>query len=93
MNIRKLLYLNLVHKHIGWFDNKDNAPGILTSTLASDAQVINGVCTEGLGSQLEASFATLAGLIIGFIYCWQIFVVCLVCVSFMICASNMNIQF
>ena len=70
LNIRKVLYGNLMKKNIGWFDEKDNAPGILTSTLAQDAQVINGVCTEGLAAQMESGFAILTGVIIGFVYCW-----------------------
>jgi ABC-type multidrug transport system fused ATPase/permease subunit len=37
MNVRHALYQAIVKKDIGWFDRRDNAPGILTSTLASEA--------------------------------------------------------
>lgn len=36
-HIRRALYSSLLKKSIGWFDDRDNAPGILTSVLASDA--------------------------------------------------------
>jgi hypothetical protein len=36
-NIRKTLYRKILEKHQGWFDQKENAPGILTTTLSSDA--------------------------------------------------------
>lgn len=36
-NIRKVLYGKIIEKNQGWFDLRENAPGILTSTLASDA--------------------------------------------------------
>ena len=36
-NIRKTLYRKILEKHQGWFDQKENAPGILTGTLSSDA--------------------------------------------------------
>ncbi len=36
-NIRKILYKRIMEKHQGWFDERDNAPGVLTSTLSSDA--------------------------------------------------------
>jgi len=36
MNIRSTLYGSLLKKHLGWFDKRDNAPGVLTSVLASD---------------------------------------------------------
>jgi ATP-binding cassette subfamily B (MDR/TAP) protein 1 len=36
-NIRISLYKSIVTKHLGWLDVRDNAPGILTTTLSSDA--------------------------------------------------------
>jgi ATP-binding cassette subfamily B (MDR/TAP) protein 1 len=36
-NVRNALYRNVMQKHLGWFDDRDNAPGVLTSTLSSDA--------------------------------------------------------
>ena len=37
LNIRRTLYRRIIEKHQGWFDERDNAPGVLTSTLSSDA--------------------------------------------------------
>jgi ABC-type multidrug transport system fused ATPase/permease subunit len=37
LNIRDKLYAALLKKNIGWFDARENAPGVLTSVLASDA--------------------------------------------------------
>lgn len=78
---------------MGWFDDKDNAPGILSATMASDAQTVNGVSAEGLASSLEGGFAILVGVVIGFAYNWQISLVCLGCVPFMVFANIMNIKF
>ena len=78
---------------MGWFDDKNNSPGVLSATMASDAQTVNGVSAEGLASTLEAGFATLVGVVIGFIYNWEISLVCLACVPFMILGSIMNIKF
>lgn len=36
-NIRHKLYNSLLRKHIGWFDNKDNAPGQLAAIISSEA--------------------------------------------------------
>ena len=47
-NLRRRLYESIISKHMGWFDDRENAPGILSSTLSSDAQIINGASTEGL---------------------------------------------
>lgn len=35
---------------MGWFDEKDNAPGQLSTVLSSDASIINGVSAEGMAS-------------------------------------------
>ena len=42
-NMRKILYNSFLEKHIGWFDNRAHSPGILTTVLASDVQILNGV--------------------------------------------------
>jgi hypothetical protein len=40
-------------KNIGWFDLRENSTGILSSTMASDTAVINGVGGESLGPQIQ----------------------------------------
>lgn len=68
--IRQDLYMLIIRKNIGWFDDKENGVSVLTSAMAQDTSIINGVSTESLGPQLEGSFALIIGLIIGFIACW-----------------------
>jgi ATP-binding cassette subfamily B (MDR/TAP) protein 1 len=70
LKIRRMLYSNILEKNIGWFDEKENAPGQLSTVLASDAQIINGVSAEGLASQLEATCALLFGITLGFVFSW-----------------------
>lgn len=79
-NIRRKLYRKILEKNQGWFDERENAPGILTTTLSSDAQIINGVSTEGLGSILEAVCAVIIGVAIGFIFSWRMSVLC-ICIA------------
>lgn len=47
--IRKLLYNTVMRKNIGWFDLKENGVSVLTSAMAQDTSIINGVSTESLG--------------------------------------------
>lgn len=75
---------------MGFFDDKENAPGVISASMASDAQVINGVSAEGLATSLEAGFATLIGIVVGFIYNWRISLVCLACTPFMIIGGIYN---
>lgn len=36
LNMRSKLYQSIIKREIGWFDDRENAPGVLTSTLASE---------------------------------------------------------
>jgi len=49
LKIREVLYINILTKHMGWFDERDNSSGVLTSTLAADASLIQGASSESLG--------------------------------------------
>jgi ABC-type multidrug transport system fused ATPase/permease subunit len=93
IKIRKQLYQSIITKNIGWFDDKDNAPGVLSATMASDTQTINGVSSEGLASQLEAACSMLVSIGIGLGYCWQVALVCFGCVPFLIFGTIMNVKF
>ena len=68
--IRERLYDSFLRKHIGWFDDRDNSPGVLTGILSSEVQLLNGVSNEGVAVILEANFAIITGLTIAFYYCW-----------------------
>jgi ATP-binding cassette, subfamily B (MDR/TAP), member 1 len=37
MKIRKQLYKSILSKHMGWFDDKNNSSGVLSTIMASDA--------------------------------------------------------
>ena len=76
-NIRRTLYRKIIEKHQGWFDLREHAPGVLTSNLSGEAQVINGASTEGLGSILEAACALLTGIFLGFYFTWRMSVLCI----------------
>jgi len=93
MKIRRQLYSKILSKHMGWFDEKENTPGVLSTTMASDAQTINGVSAEGLATTLEGAFAILTGIVIGFAYNWKMSTVCILCVPFIVLATIMNVKF
>ncbi|TSK34721.1 Multidrug resistance protein 1B [Bagarius yarrelli] len=69
---------------IAWFDDHDNAVGVLTTKLATDASMVKGAA----GSRLGLTSGTICSLgiavIIAFIYCWQLTLLILSCVPFLI---------
>lgn len=52
--IRKLLYIKILEKNMGWFDDRDNSVGVLTNVMSSDTALLNGAGSESLGPMVEA---------------------------------------
>ena len=82
-----------MNKHIGWFDRRENAAGVLTSFLAKDIQLINGASTYGAACVFESFFALVMGLAIGFVYSWKLALVGLFAAPFMIAGGFINSRF
>jgi ATP-binding cassette subfamily B (MDR/TAP) protein 1 len=92
LGVRELLYTNILRKNIGWFDLRENSTGVLSSAMASDTAVINGVSSESLGPQVEGSCALLTGMFIGFYYCWQQSVIMVFVAPFMAIGQLVQIK-
>lgn len=92
LKVRELLYEKILQKDIGWFDQRENASGVLTNTMAQDTSIINGVSSESLGPICEASFALLVGIIIAFYFCWQEALICLIISPFMVVGSAIAME-
>ena len=88
-----MLYEKILDKHLGWFDDRDHGTGILTNIMAQETSLINGACTESIGPQVEAGVAMLLGLGIGFYYCWQESVVCLVLAPILMIGQGLGVLF
>jgi ATP-binding cassette subfamily B (MDR/TAP) protein 1 len=91
--IRQVLYMSILEKHIGWFDQQENQSSVLTSAMASESALINGVASESLAPNVEALFALVGGLIIGFIFCWQESLITLGCVPFIVVGNFVGMEF
>lgn len=57
---------------VAWYDDKKNSPGKLSSKLATDAQILNGLTSGSVGLILMALAAFIAGPIIAFFYSWEL---------------------
>ena len=82
--VRADLYEAIIKKQVAWFDKPENTPGQLTTVLAADVQSLNGVSAESLGTQLEAFFGLVLGIVLSFIFSWRTTLVALACVPFII---------
>ena len=70
LKLRIELFKAILRKHIGWFDNKDRAPGILTNIITEDITAINGLTTEAIGVMIEAALGLVISCGICFVFCW-----------------------
>jgi len=70
--VRVLLFESILYKHIGWFDNKDRAPGILGNIIQEDISQLNGLTSDTYAVALES----ILGLVISSTLClsfsWQV---------------------
>lgn len=90
--MREILYLNILKKNIGWFDDRDSGPSVLTSVLSADAAAINGVGGESIGPTAESVFGMVAGVGVAFYFCWQQAVVCLLVSPVMVIGPTIDMQ-
>jgi len=68
--VRQELYESVLRKEVGWHDDRENSSGIITATLASDVQTLNGASSEGSAAMIEATAAFLWGIVLAFIFSW-----------------------
>lgn len=93
LEVRKILYEKILEKNIGFFDHPENGTSVLTSAMASDTHLINGVGSESLQPQIEAGMNLLGGIAIGFYFCWQESLLCLAVTPVLIIGNAIGMKF
>jgi len=83
-NIRVKLFRSLLHKSVGWYDNKNRAPGILTNVLTEDISALNGLTSETAAIVVEAALGLFFSCLICFVFTWQVALVVTVTCPFMV---------
>uniref|UniRef100_A0AAR2LY53 ATP-binding cassette sub-family B member 5 n=1 Tax=Pygocentrus nattereri TaxID=42514 RepID=A0AAR2LY53_PYGNA len=79
MRLRSQAFKAILRQEIGWFDDHNNAVGVLTTKLATDASLVKGAAGSRLGLTTNAVCALIIAMIIAFIHCWQLTLLILAC--------------
>lgn len=80
LKLRIKLFESILRKHIGWFDNKERAPGILTNIITENISSVNGLTTEAIGIMIEAALGITISCLICAIFSWRLALV-VTCIS------------
>uniref|UniRef100_A0A4W5N3K4 ABC-type xenobiotic transporter n=1 Tax=Hucho hucho TaxID=62062 RepID=A0A4W5N3K4_9TELE len=87
---------NLAKMHslqeIGWFDDHNNAVGVLTTRLATDASLVKGATGSRLGLATNTVCALTIAIVVAFIHSWQLTLLILACVPFLIGANIIQMR-
>ncbi|PIO38048.1 hypothetical protein AB205_0072970, partial [Aquarana catesbeiana] len=71
-------------EEIGFFDDHANAVGVLLTRLATDASQVKGMTGSRLGLLTISVCTLLTAIIIAFVYGWQLTLLILACIPFLI---------
>ncbi|XP_030057533.1 ATP-dependent translocase ABCB1 isoform X1 [Microcaecilia unicolor] len=92
MRLRSSSFKALLQQEIGWFDDHKNAVGVLLTRLATDASQVKGATGTQLGLIIMTVCTLLAAIIIAFIHSWQLTLMILACVPFLIGANFIRMK-
>ena len=90
--IRQNLYAAILRKDIGFHDHRENGTSVLTSAMAEDSSIINGVSTESLGPLADGAAALVCGVVIAFFYSWKMALICLAMAPLMVIGAYIGTQ-
>ncbi|XP_064410147.1 ATP-dependent translocase ABCB1-like [Latimeria chalumnae] len=87
MRLRLSSFKALLRQEMGYFDDHRNAVGVLTTRLATDASQVKGATGSQMGLASMTVCTLLIAIIITVIHSWQLTLLTLACVPFLILAS------
>ncbi|XP_069504348.1 ATP-dependent translocase ABCB1-like [Ambystoma mexicanum] len=85
-------FKSLLRQEIGFFDDHKNAVGVLLTRLATDASQVKGATGSRLSLVTMTVCCLLSAILIAFVHGWQLTLLILACVPFLIGANFIRMQ-
>uniref|UniRef100_A0A673H3V8 Multidrug resistance protein 1-like n=1 Tax=Sinocyclocheilus rhinocerous TaxID=307959 RepID=A0A673H3V8_9TELE len=92
MRLRRQTFNAMIRQEIAWFDDNNNAVGVLTTKLATDASLVKGAAGSRLGLATNTICALGIAVIVAFIHSWQLTLLILACVPFLTGANFIQMR-
>uniref|UniRef100_A0AAR2KX54 ATP-binding cassette sub-family B member 5 n=1 Tax=Pygocentrus nattereri TaxID=42514 RepID=A0AAR2KX54_PYGNA len=92
MRLRSQAFKAILRQDIGWFDDHNNAVGVLTTKLATDASLVKGAAGSRLGLATGTVCALVIAVVVAFCFCWQLTLLILACVPFLTGANFIQMR-
>ncbi|XP_059423485.1 ATP-dependent translocase ABCB1 [Carassius carassius] len=92
MRLRRQAFNAMIRQEIAWFDDNNNAVGVLTTKLATDASLVKGAAGSRLGLATNTICALIIAVIVAFIHSWQLTLLILACVPFLTGANFIQMR-
>ncbi|XP_013931904.1 PREDICTED: ATP-binding cassette sub-family B member 5 isoform X2 [Thamnophis sirtalis] len=92
MRLRSLSFKALLQQEIGWFDDHNNAIGVLLTRLSTDASQVKGATGSRLALMTMTFFTLVTALIIAFANGWQLTLLILACIPFILVAKTFQMK-
>lgn len=70
--IRTMVFLAILRQDVSFFDDENHATGILTASLSSDAQKIQGLTGVSLGTLLQIGTNLVGGILVSLVFGWKL---------------------
>ncbi|KAF2069672.1 hypothetical protein CYY_009009 [Polysphondylium violaceum] len=90
--LRRDVFANILSQDVGWFDFPENSSGKLTSHLASDASLVQGMTSSRLGVMIQNILTMVGGLVIALIAGWKLTLVTISCFPLVVGVGKIQMQ-